>query len=240
MLRVRARSYLDIHGGIPGISVLREACGRIRRASRPVPSAFRAQGDRLVAAQTVTERNPQDQYMTPAWAVELALDHIPLLDTGRPFLEPCAGTGAFVSAVRNRYPNRGVTAVDIDARFIPGLKQWTPVVHAADFRGWARAYRRIFTDPQVGPDVIITNPPFSTAVEIMDAAFLVARPDTQIVMFLRSAFMESQERHDWWKAHEPDGMYTLSRRPKFRETGGDRWAYAYFVWRGLEKRITVL
>ena len=193
-----------------------------------------------MASPLLTVRNPQDQYMTPPWAVELALDNIPLLDTGRPFLEPCAGTGNFVRALRRRYPDRGIEAVDIDGQFLPSLKRWTSVAHTADFCEWAQAYRRIFTDPQVGPDVIITNPPFSTAVEIMNAAFLVARPDTQIVMFLRSAFMESQERHDWWKAHEPDGMYTLSRRPKFRETGGDRWAYAYFVWRGLEKKITVL
>lgn len=193
-----------------------------------------------MAAQTATERNPQDQYMTPAWAVELALDHIPLLDTGRPVLEPCAGSGSFVRALRARYPDRGITAVDIDARFVPELKQWTPVVHTADFRQWAAAYRRVFPDSEIGPDVIITNPPFSTALDIIDAAFLVARPDTQIIMFLRSAFMESIERHDWWKAHPPDALYTLSRRPKFRASGGDRWAYAYFIWRGLEKVITVL
>ncbi len=192
-------------------------------------------------ATVIAERHAQDQYMTPPWVVELALDHIPLLDTGRPFLEPCAGTGNFVSALRRRYPDRGIEAVDIDAQFLPGLKQWTPVAHMADFCEWARDYRKTFTNPKIGPDVIVTNPPFSLAREILDAAFLVARPDTQIVMLLRLGFLESRKRRGWWQEHPLDHLYVLSQRPSFTGGGTDATAYGYFVWRaGSAKGVTVL
>ena len=185
------------------------------------------------------ERHPDDAYMSPSWAVQLALDHIPLRSEGT-ILEPCAGTGNFVRALRERYPNRGIRALDINPAFAPSLRQWTPVVEVADFRQWAIAYRREM-GAKVGPGLIITNPPFSIAREILDAAFLVATPTTQIVMLLRLSFLESEARKAWWQNHPVDAVYALSKRPSFTGDGKTLGqAFGFFVWRGLEKGVYVL
>lgn len=185
------------------------------------------------------ERHPDDAYMTPDWCVQLALDNIPLRTEG-PILEPCAGTGAFVRALRAKYPSRGIRAIDLNPAFAPSLRPWTPVVEIADFREWAIEYRRQM-GPKIGPGLIITNPPFSLAREILDAAFLVATPTTQIVMLLRLSFLESEARRAWWQKHPVDAVYALSKRPSFTNDGKTLGqAFGFFVWRGLEKGVFVL
>jgi len=185
------------------------------------------------------ERLPDDTYMTPPAAIAAALDRIPLRVEGT-ILEPCAGTGNVVRALRERYPGRGIRAIDINSTFAPSLHQWASVVAVADFREWAVTYRREM-GPKIGPGLIITNPPFSIAREILDAAFLVATPQTQIVMLLRLSFLESRARRAWWQDHPVDGLYPLSERPSFTGDGKTLGqAFGWFVWRGIEKGVYVL
>ena len=187
----------------------------------------------------MSDRHADDAYMTPMETVQLALDRIPLRSEGT-ILEPCAGTGAFVTALRAKYPTRGIRAIDCNPAFAPTLRQWTSVVNVADFRQWAVAYR-CEMGPKVGPGLIITNPPFSIAREILDAAFLVAAPPTQIVMLLRLSFLESEGRRAWWQEHPVDAVYALSKRPSFTGDGKTLGqAFGFFVWRGVEKGVWVI
>jgi len=84
-----------------------------------------------------------------------------------------------------------------------------------------------FLKDQTVRDVIITNPPFSLAHEFCDHA--LDRGNT-VVMLLRLNFLGSQKRYAWWKFHEPDALYVLSKRPDFTGGGGDSCEYAWFCW----------
>lgn len=184
-------------------------------------------------------RHAYDDYPTPAWAIEAALDRIPLPADGY-VLEPCAGDGRILRAVQARWPHRGLRAVEINGHYEAALRPWA-ITHIADFRVWAQDHRRTFAGCEgCGPTLIITNPPYSIAREIVDAAFAVARPDATIAMLLRLGFLESDKRRDWWQDHPLDALYVLSKRPSFTGTGTNFSAYGWFVWGGTEKGVFVL
>lgn len=79
---------------------------------------------------------------------------------------------------------------------------------------------------------IVTNPPFSLAVEFIDHAF--AHSD-HVFMLLRLNFLGSKKRKAWWAMHEPDAIFVLSSRPKFCKNKKGKWAtdaceYGWFYW----------
>ncbi|MFT4975052.1 MAG: hypothetical protein ACI8S6_000939 [Myxococcota bacterium] len=77
------------------------------------------------------------------------------------------------------------------------------------------------------PDVIITNPPFRIAREILD--FCLGRQAT-VVMLLRLNFLASAARAALMRQHPPD-VYVLPNRPSFLSGGKtDSVEYAWFVW----------
>lgn len=86
--------------------------------------------------------------------------------------------------------------------------------------------------PIENPDVIITNPPFSHATQVIKQALLDVSPDGYVVMLLRLNFFGSQEREEFFKDNIPDSIFVHSRRMSFtpdRKT--DSVEYAHFVWK---------
>lgn len=78
-------------------------------------------------------------------------------------------------------------------------------------------------------NVIITNPPFYLAEEIVRKALRCA---DHVAMLLRLAFLESRRREAFHEEH-PSNVYVLSRRPSFMANGmTDSAAYAWFKWPG--------
>lgn len=77
---------------------------------------------------------------------------------------------------------------------------------------------------------IITNPPYSLAQQFVEKSFELAGKDTDIIMLLRLAFLESKKRRDFWQRHPVSGLYVLSERPSFTGSRTDSAAYAWFVW----------
>ncbi len=50
-------------------------------------------------------------------------------------------------------------------------------------------------------------------------------------MLLRTAFLESKKRYDFWQKHPLNGLYVLSQRPSFLGNGkSDATSYSWFVW----------
>lgn len=89
-------------------------------------------------------------------------------------------------------------------------------------------------DAAGGPfDVVITNPPYSLAMPVIEQALAL---ETQfIVMLLRLNFLASGGRADFMRTHAPD-VYVLPNRPSFSGTGTDSIEYAWFVWHGRRRR----
>lgn len=83
---------------------------------------------------------------------------------------------------------------------------------------------------------IIGNPPYSLAMEFINKCFEIADQDTEIIMLLRTAFLESKKRYDFWQEHPLNGLYVLSQRPSFTGKGTDATSYSFFIWNNSGKQ----
>ena len=78
-------------------------------------------------------------------------------------------------------------------------------------------------------DVIITNPPFSLALEFCKVAKKLARQE--VWMLLPLNFLGTETRRLWFMDNAPDALFVITPRPSFSETGGtDSNEYAWFYW----------
>lgn len=84
----------------------------------------------------------------------------------------------------------------------------------------------VYRDPQV--DLIITNPPFSLALQFLEKSLSEA---PTVVYLLRLRFLASVKRGAWWHMHPPTHQFVLSKRPSFTGDGrNDSADYAWFAW----------
>lgn len=162
-----------------------------------------------------------EAYCTPAWCVHRLLERLPL--PGGEWLEPCAGTGAIIRAVNRSdvrwYANELRTHQCLDAleravqpEFLGGT-----IRTGSDFLIWRPG--RTFS-------VVITNPPYSLALEFVQHAFGMA---PFVLMLLRLNWLASHRRSGFLRDHMPD-CYVLPNRPSFTEAGADATEYAWMVW----------
>ena len=105
-------------------------------------------------------------------------------------------------------------------------------VYIEDFLKWNKDKNKKYK-------TIITNPPFTLAKEFLEKCFEIADEDTDIIMLLRLAYLESKKRHDFWQIHPVKQLYILSDRPSFTGHGTDATAYAWFIWSNKEQSIKV-
>lgn len=166
-------------------------------------------------------RNGSDFYITPRKTISTFLDVFKL--EGIEIFEPTAGNGAIVQELWLRYHAFcNITANDIRDEQAALLEAGADRVFNLDF------LKCNGINPK--PDVIITNPPFSIAQEIIEKCFEIAKPETEVIMLLRLAFLESKKRREFWKKHPLTQLYPLIERPSFTGRGTDATAYGWFVW----------
>ena len=91
-------------------------------------------------------------------------------------------------------------------------------------------------------DMVITNPPYNIAQEVVDRSLEVVKPGGWVIMLLRLNFLGSQVRGPWYETTMPHSTYTHSRRPSFypenwrevmpwvKKKGSDSCEYAHFIW----------
>lgn len=159
----------------------------------------------MSATNRGAERMPEDAYPTPFWAVERLLEACPLPREGT-WLEPCAGEGAIVRVVKQKHgSHHHILTVDTrdtrDALEEAGVARSS--MHVGSYLDW--------TLPRGPLSVIITNPPFSLALPIIQKALTES---DWVAMLLRLNFLGSAERSGWLRNEMPD-IYTLPDRPNF-------------------------
>lgn len=173
------------------------------------------------------QRAELDTYPTPDWLTQAILQVLgKRLPSGSvDVFEPaCGSKQAIVQAVKSEWPKAQVTCSDI-------IEPWS-----ADF---------LTLSPEPRFDLIITNPPFSLAMEFIERAFQWRRSDDSIVaMLLRLNFLGSKRRAPWLRAHMPS-VYVTPKRPSFSvnkkgKLGTDSVEYAWFVWDGRLPEVGVL
>lgn len=176
-------------------------------------------------------RRENDHYETPAWVVDALLDNHSLPMRGSGVLEPCAGSGAIIRAIDQYYFQRAMkrsfpfVAVDIQPDNEKALRECATFVRITDFLAW---------EPHGTYNVIITNPPYSIAQQVVERALEIARRQdepAEVIMLLRLAFLESEKRYEFWRQNPPSKVLVLAARPSFTGDGKtDSAAYAWFVW----------
>lgn len=167
-------------------------------------------------------RRDADYYPTPAWCVRALLKTVQL--PGGRWLEPAAGDGAIIRVVLEHRRDVSFAACDIDETHRPSLENaGAALIRIDDFVKLER-YEPVPVTPYY--QVVITNPPFSQAMEFTEAAL---RRAPVVVMLLRLNWLASQKRNAFLRENPPS-VYVLPRRPSFTGTGTDATDYAWMVW----------
>lgn len=175
------------------------------------------------------QRSPSDNYPTPSWCVhrflEVFLKRYPVALQHRRWLEPGAGEGNIIRSVNSWFDKDGPTwhATELREECEPFLqKLGVEQIRIGDY----------FTGgpPQndLPYDMIITNPPFSLAMEFIHRSM---EANTRFVaMLLRLNYIGSQKRFSFMSKFPPE-LYVIPNRPSFKGTGEtDSIEYAWFVW----------
>lgn len=162
-------------------------------------------------------RNERDFYATPLEAFIPILPIIACLPG--PVWEPAAGDGRLVAEMWRH----GIDAFGSDIH--EAVAERRPV----DFLDPREHPCLVWPDSMYEPPrTIVTNPPFSLAMEFARVA--VANYN-HVVLLLRLNFLASQKRRDWFKAHPPSAIFVLSERPSFTNNGKtDATDYAWIAW----------
>lgn len=171
----------------------------------------------------------QDYYITPAWAVREFLNqwsqHCNILkelqeqrDT-QMALDPCAGGDD-----------------ENDMTYPMVLKEWNIEPLTIDIRPDSQAM--IITDyltADIGLqfNLIITNPPFNLAQQIIEKVLYDCYDYGFVVMLLRLNFLGGQKRAPWLKQYMPSDIYVHTKRMGFDPlfpNKTDSIEYAHFIW----------
>lgn len=173
-----------------------------------------------------------EAYETPAWCVRRLLEAAPL-PSGK-WLEPCAGSGNIIRAVRDiaGYADVSWTACEIREECGDPLVDAGVVcdnVLVGDFFGYEETLRQEADGRRWAFDVVgPTNPPFSRAAEFIEAGRRLA---PIVVMLLPVPFFGSEDREDLFARHMPSMILQLPNRPQFSGAKGTNSVeYGWWIW----------
>jgi hypothetical protein len=107
-------------------------------------------------------------------------------------------------------------------------------IHTIDIRADSRA--SIIADYlsyniNFSPDIIISNPPFSKALEFIQKGLNDVCEGGFVMMLLRLNFLESRKRKAFFEKHMPKYVFVHHSRMSFTADGvTDSCAYCHMVW----------
>jgi len=181
------------------------------------------------------QRHTSDYYITPPYEVSHFLRNLKLvipdiLNNKISILDPCAGGDDYNEM---SYP----LALQLE-----GIKpeQITTVDSRFDSRASIKE-NYLFYVPCSMFDLIITNPPFNLAMEIITKAMTEVVNGGYVIMLLRLNFFGSVARFQFWQDNMPKYVFVHHRRISF--TGGttDSIEYMHAVWQiGYKNEFTKL
>jgi hypothetical protein len=204
---------------------------RVAPAARIGGGIVTASNLSLFAADVLAPLAGDEEFFpTPSWPVHAILRALPDLPSGL-WVEPAVGEGAIVRAVEEIRPGRQRWAI---AELRRGVAQRT----AAELRRLgidvAHVFEGSFFDAPAslteGASTLITNPPFSLALDFAEECLRRGGPSALTLLLLRQAFKSGQGRAPFHRRH-PSDEHVLPRRPSFGHGGEtDKWDYSWFAW----------
>lgn len=178
----------------------------------------------MSATNRGTKRNEADFYKTPLDSVYSLLDNYNDISENDSILEPGAGNGNIIRALRERGYKNHISAIELRQEEEATLKEIADHVGIFDF---------VDNAGKIGDlkyDVIIGNPPYTMAKEFIDISLSMLRPGGRLIFLLRTNFLESKRRFEWWQDKLPNKLYVLAKRPSFTGKGTDATSYSWFIW----------
>lgn len=146
------------------------------------------------------ERRPNDYYPTPPWLTSALLG---TLDQAKNVLDPCAGEGAILHALRETWPGTVRHAVEIE--------EYGPEARARADR-WTRAdFLTLPVPEKTGIDLVVMNPPFSLAMPMIERAMLWA-PSCWVLLSM--GFLTTPDRSEFLRKHLAE-LLICPQRPSF-------------------------
>ena len=165
------------------------------------------------------------------------LDEMPELRLGGNWLEPAAGEGALLRATEIYVPKGedvlwklpSWTALELRKEEQENLESFKTagiakrVICPQDYFTWQTKAKF---------DVIITNPPFSLAMDFITKS--IALQPKFVIMLLRLNYVGSEKRHHFMSTNMFHRTYVLPNRPPFTKNKEGKWStdsieYAWFV-----------
>lgn len=162
------------------------------------------------------ERQEEDYYATEPKAMELLLEQ----EQFSPTVWECACGGGHLSRVLE---SAGYNVISTDLVY----------------RGYGETVPHDFLndEPIHGfSGDIITNPPYSHALDFAKKALEIVPTGNRVAMFLRLQFLEGKQRKEFFAENPPKTVYVSSSRLRCAKNGEfDRYAisamaFAWFVW----------
>lgn len=153
-------------------------------------------------------RRADDFYTTPAWCVKAIWPKLSAFST---CLDPCAGEGRLLMALQDLASSPMYRGIELDAERATlcaaqngiGCVSGDALVNPADW---------LFPNLHRPYDLVIMNPPYSLALEFIQAALASDAAETAVL--LRLNFLASAKRAKFWREH-PCDVYVLPKRPSF-------------------------
>nr|DAW09326.1 MAG TPA: adenine-specific methyltransferase [Caudoviricetes sp.] len=158
------------------------------------------------------DREQHDFYATEPKAVELLLEEEQFQQN---ILEPCCGLNHITNVLReNGYQ---VTTSDFIDRGVGA-----EVKDFFDYTCWNGD--------------IVTNPPYSQALNFVEHSLNIIEDGCKVAMFLKIQFLEGKKRKEFFKNYPPKYIYVASGRLRCAKNGefesykSSPVCYAWFIW----------
>lgn len=166
------------------------------------------------SSHSLTDRAERDYYATPLKAVSELIR----LETFRnPIWEPACGEDHIATPLRDA----GYTVYSSDIVDRIGNEICDFLDHDTSL-GWHGD--------------IVTNPPFSKALEFATQAVSICDRGAKIALFLRVQFLEGVKRRTFFETHPPIRIWVSSRNLRCAKNGdflsatGNASTYCWFIW----------
>lgn len=177
------------------------------------------------------KRDPEDYYATTPALAELccrtlATDFIAaarrILDPST-ILEPTCGSGSWLPGIRATWPRAHLAAIERSADLAAYTRR----------RGFTVEQRDILQGELGKYDLIVGNPPFKLADDLIPMLITRLNPGGVLAFLLRLNFFEGQDRYErLWRIYPAAAAYPLPARPGFTADGKtDGTGYMMCCWR---------
>lgn len=152
----------------------------------------------MSATNRGSERIAQDAYTTPGYVVDALLEYVNF--QGATFLEPCRGLGTIYERVPLAH----------------SCKRHCEITEGIDY-----------LKSPCQADIIITNPPYSLAQELLEKSLREAHT---VIYLLRVNWLGAVKRRSFWMQNKPSHLFVITPRPSFVGNKNDATEYAWFAW----------